>query len=95
MGRLQEFAKQPKRETKSYQWKVDAETYERFKAYCHELNFSINEALTKLVELELEDYKPKRKKRVSAKAKPKRKNEKKKKDETEDGERESSKKEVR
>ena len=91
MGRLREFAKQPKNETRSYQWKVDAAIYERFKEYCHELNFSINEALTKLVELELEDYKPKRKKKRRSTAKAKSKQKKEEADAAAGGQREVSK----
>jgi hypothetical protein len=75
MGRLKEFAKDPKNEMKGYHWKVDADTYNLFKKYCSELNLSINEALTKLVELELSDYKPTRRK-TTARAKQKRKTKK-------------------
>lgn len=59
MSRLERFAKESSREIRQTTLRCSADLYREFKRYVAELNMNVNEAIVKLMELELSEAKQK------------------------------------
>ena len=60
LSRLERFAKEEKRAFKQTTLRVPVDDYEEFMEICERLNLSFNEAVNKLIELEIESERRKK-----------------------------------